>query len=485
MRNCGWLGARPAFRGTLRRAAVAGLVAAGLTACTTGSGPPGARPATRPTTPGAAGATSAGTCPAAYAPLDPQRPSVRLHFTLAAEHDRVDGREHVEFTPDRPISEVVFRLVAEAPASHRRGAGLVVSSARVDGDQVQSTATEPTTLRLPLMAVHPASRRVSVDLTFQLRLPPAGVDRFGHTDRIAWWGSGYPLLAAVRGRSWVTERPGRTVAEFVASEAAAIETTVIAPSSDTVLMTGRAATPSPAGPGRRQWRSSADGARDVGVAVAPFALAEGTVAGVPVIVGVAPGVAVDPAQVLAATRAAVLGHAGRFGPYPFSALAVAALPGIGRSGVEYPGSVFIGDTRTRLVVDHEVAHQWFYGLVGNDQARDPWLDEAFATYAQALEDGIGVDTYRSALPVPGMVGAPVDSFGPGPEYATVVYAKGAAALLAARQRAGTGRFDEALRCYVRRLAWQVADDDDVRRALADVPAAVAELRAVGALSGGG
>lgn len=451
-----------------------------LTACTHGPAPSAGRPAGG--TPAATAGSSAVACPAGYAALSPHRPSVRLHFALAASHDRVDGREHVEFTPDRPISEVVFRLVAQAPASRRRGAELVVTSARVDGSPVRITTTDPTTLRLPLTAVRQVGRRVSVDLIFQLRLPPAGLDRLGHTGQIAWWGSGHPLLAMVRGRGWVSERPGRTLAEFVASEAADTETTVTAPAADTVLMTGPTGPPSPAGPGRRQWRASTAGARDVGVAVAPFAVAKGAVSGVPVTVGVAPGVAVDPATVLAAARSAVAGHAERFGPYPFSALTVAALPGIGRSGVEYPGSVFIGDTRTRLVVDHEVAHQWFYGLVGNDQARDPWLDEAFATYAQALQDGIGVATYRSALGVPGAVGAPVGSFAPGPEYATVVYAKGAAALLAARARVGPARFDEALRCYVRRYAWQVVVPGDVQRGLAALPAALAQLRAAGALA---
>ena len=34
---------------------------------------------------------------------------------------------------------------------------------------------------------------------------------------------------------------------------------------------------------------------------------------------------------------------------------------------------------------------WFYGLVGNNQARDPWLDESFAVYAEVLaNDNAGV-----------------------------------------------------------------------------------------------
>ena len=30
---------------------------------------------------------------------------------------------------------------------------------------------------------------------------------------------------------------------------------------------------------------------------------------------------------------------------------------------------------------HEVVHQWFYNLVGNDQVNEPWLDESLAQYA--------------------------------------------------------------------------------------------------------
>ena len=50
---------------------------------------------------------------------------------------------------------------------------------------------------------------------------------------------------------------------------------------------------------------------------------------------------------------------------------------------------------------HEVAHQWFYGLVGNDQFRDPWLDEGFATYGQSRVDGALAYQRSRALPAYG------------------------------------------------------------------------------------
>jgi aminopeptidase N len=64
-------------------------------------------------------------------------------------------------------------------------------------------------------------------------------------------------------------------------------------------------------------------------------------------------------------------------------------------GMEYQGLFFLsgsyfadyaGDPRSYLVAlsAHETSHQWWYGLVGNNQATEPWLDEAFATYSELL-----------------------------------------------------------------------------------------------------
>ena len=55
-------------------------------------------------------------------------------------------------------------------------------------------------------------------------------------------------------------------------------------------------------------------------------------------------------------------------------LVIEALPESGRE-IQY------GDYYSAAVtVAHEVAHQWFYCAIGDDQYREPWLDEAFATY---------------------------------------------------------------------------------------------------------
>ncbi|NLY45797.1 MAG: M1 family metallopeptidase [Tissierella sp.] len=79
-----------------------------------------------------------------------------------------------------------------------------------------------------------------------------------------------------------------------------------------------------------------------------------------------------------------------YGKYPYGVYSVVMteFP----SGMEYPGIVFISEEYFRYqvvdllerVIVHETAHQWWYGLVGNNQIDEPWLDEALATYSETI-----------------------------------------------------------------------------------------------------
>jgi hypothetical protein len=168
----------------------------------------------------------------------------------------------------------------------------------------------------------------------------------------------------------------------------------------------------------------------------------------------------------------------RFGPFPFPSLSVARLPGFG-GGIEYPSSVLMLDG-SRLVAVHETAHQWFYAMVGDSQSLHPWLDEAFAVYAEQSVNGDAGPA--SVLAEPGTVGRSAESYGEDEaSYYHVTYDKGAAALFAARTAAGPAAWDRALRCYVNANAWRIANPSDVASALARLPAAITVLRRAGAV----
>jgi aminopeptidase N len=58
-------------------------------------------------------------------------------------------------------------------------------------------------------------------------------------------------------------------------------------------------------------------------------------------------------------------------------------------GMEYPNIVFISDSidsdeEILKVIVHEIAHQWWYGIVGNNEIKEAWLDESLSEYSTAL-----------------------------------------------------------------------------------------------------
>ena len=409
---------------------------------------------------------------------------MRLRFTIADDHRTVTGTEHVEFRPDRPISELVFRLTANTRPTVEEGNRIEVTAATAQprAGRPRFTAanaarsTQGGLLHVPFAATVAAGTPVAADIRFRLTLGAESFDRFGTAGDYAYFASAQPLLAWERGFGWHTEGMLEFPVESATSEAMDVDLTVVAPARDTVVMSGDPPDP-PRGGATRTWHSTIAAARDVSVAAGPFSVADTSVEGVRLRLG-APSPDVRDA-LLPEFRRAIVRLARRFGPFPFPSLSVARLPAAG-GGIEYPSSILMLDG-SRVVAVHETAHQWFYAMVGNSQALHPWLDEAFAQYAEELVDGTAPRGAR-ALNEPGDVDATTESYGSDESrYFSVTYDKGAAALFAAREAAGAAKWDAALRCYVARNAWRIAHPGDLRAALADLPAAIGVLKRAGAL----
>lgn len=94
----------------------------------------------------------------------------------------------------------------------------------------------------------------------------------------------------------------------------------------------------------------------------------------------------------AATRAALRDYGTWFGAYPYGHITVVDPSWqSGTGGMEYP-TLFTAGTRWLApagvttpegVTIHECGHQFWYGLVGNNEFEDAWMDEGFNTYSTA------------------------------------------------------------------------------------------------------
>jgi hypothetical protein len=466
-----------------RRLAVAGAAALLLPGCTSF-----AETVTAPPSPPSSAAEprpEAGDCPAERAEPAADRPEISLDFTLADDRRTVTGTETVVFSPDLDVHELVFRLVPNGPDSASAGSRLAVDEVRgeevVRGRYEAAGAVGPGGLYVvELEDQLRAGESTEVSLDFSLTLGSGGLDRVGVDGPVSWWASGAPLLAWEPGVGWARDPFVPLGGETASSPVADTVVTVSAPEDLTVLMTGsRLATSAPRD-GRRTWTSEEPVARDVGVAAGPFTTTEATTpGGTRVTTGVLPGADLD-GEVLNDWTVQAIGDLEAFlGPFPYDTLSVALLPDFG-GGIEYP-SMILEATPSPQVLVHEVAHQWFYGMVGNSQFRDPWLDEAFASWAEAVVDAGSDLVSEEALTSPGPVGGAMDEYPTSGRYFRLVYDKGGAALLEAQRAAGEAAFAAAIRCYVEASAWSIATPTDVYQALDDLPAALAVLEDAEAL----
>lgn len=76
---------------------------------------------------------------------------------------------------------------------------------------------------------------------------------------------------------------------------------------------------------------------------------------------------------------------GRFyGEYPYNHITAVDGDMSAGGGMEYPNITVISSGGSRdlleFVIMHEVGHNWFYGIIGSEERRDPWLDEGLNEY---------------------------------------------------------------------------------------------------------
>jgi hypothetical protein len=147
-------------------------------------------------------------------------------------------------------------------------------------------------------------------------------------------------------------------------------------------------------------------------------------------------------RILATAARAVRAFSRRIGPHAYRELTIAEIGPW--APIESPGHFWLPDNAGDLLdwmVAHEVAHEWFYAAVGNDQAREPFADEAVSDY-------ISRDLISSFVPSQCAEGRLDHSiYSIGDCYPWVIYVQGNEWLRRLHERAGSNAFWSVLANY--------------------------------------
>ena len=170
----------------------------------------------------------------------------------------------------------------------------------------------------------------------------------------------------------------------------------------------------------------------------------------------------------------------KFGKYPYTEMDLVELPVDRSIGIEFPGIMLIGTPvfGNGIFTSHEIAHQWWYNLVGNDVLDEPWLDEALTSYSSIIyfeynapePEHQGVldyfeSEYKNNLEAgkDDMVTGSLDYFEEpgGSHYYQIVYVKGALFFDALRETVGDEIFFNALQDYFGQYKYGIASSEDL------------------------
>lgn len=330
-------------------------------------------------------------------------------------------------------------------------------------------------LTLPTAIKQGETVDLSVPFKIEASGPVGGRDpkRFGITEGVLLAPTFYPLVPRLINGEW-EEKDAPPGGDTTTSDVAFYGVRITAPSDLTLVATGIESAHSQ--DSTTQTITYVSGpVRDFAFSLGPFVHESVATHGVTIHGWVLPQHQGDLKTMLNLARDQMNVMTGDVGPYPYTELDVIDAPGA-FGGIEYPGLVFIGTVGTDnllIPVVHEVAHQWFYGLVGDDQLEQPWLDEAAATYSSVLfleqEYGTGRATselshYRAVVSqsqgasMP--IGLGVGDYPSENAYSLYVYWKGALFFDALRQEMGDRAFFDFLKTYYQDYRYRIATSKD-------------------------
>ncbi len=404
------------------------------------------------------------------------------------------GNQQVRFSnrTGAPLSQIYFRLFANTPDG---GGKISVNKVGVDGAPAQTTLeAQNTALQVQLAA--PLAPRASADFSLEYSISvPRNNSRhyadFTADDVIITLPTVYPIIPAYDAKGWhVALSPAH--GDFVYADASLYAITVTVPSTMTVIASGSTLATQTNADGTTTWRIVGAPMRDFNLNFAiGFEKSSVQVGETSLHSWYEPRDADAGKRALEIAADALRTFEKRVGAYPYRDLDIIETPTTA-GGIEYPGVAVIArslyrDAKNRdffeFVIAHEVAHQWFYGVVGNDQVNEPWVDEALVQYLTLIYyedvkgDGAAQTILRDFFLAPYRrakgagqdkpVNLPVRAYTE-QQYSDIVYGKGPLFFDAIRKQMGDALFFKFLQTYFARYRYKIATGDDLLKTAEEV-----------------
>jgi hypothetical protein len=396
------------------------------------------------------------------------RPNYILHSTLDFRGKTITTDQTIRYRNNAggSLSDLVLSVQPNIYSN-----AFILNSLAIDGTPVTAYQLSGQRLTISLPQPLPAGGVITLTMNFRINLPAKSANEifgydFNQINLVDW----YPFIVPYRG-GWILHDP-MPWGEHLVYDSADIELNI---KTDQGVTLAVGASPEQNG----EWmRYRMYGARTLALSASnEFFVAEATAGNVAIRSYYFSGYQAGGSDMTTYAAQAINTFSTQFAPYPHQTLAIVQTDT--SDGMEYDGLVFLstdfysqynGTARSNLVVIgvHEIAHQWWYSLVGNDHALEPWLDEALSTYSERIffENNYPANIswwwqFRVNYFNPtGYVDTNIYNGGSFRAYTNAVYFQGARFLDEMRVRMGHGNFSKFLKEYATRHAYGHATSAD-------------------------
>ena len=322
-------------------------------------------------------------------------PLQRPQYTIMADLDYPDQRLVVEefINIPNPAGDPLQEVSLAVPANNWPG---VFTLQNVESGNISIESYQLSGVVLEILLGEPTwqvGQALELQINFTLDLPQVntqvgyGPSAFGYsalqTNLVDWYAMVPPYQAD---EGWVIHDPW-IFGEYLVYPAADFQVSLTMDTPGLIV----AASSVPL-PGEGPLEYSLENARNFGFSISPsYLVLDEDLNGIRVLGYIFPGYQVPGQAAFNATLEALDLYQRLYGPYQQSSLTMVQADF--NHGVEYEGLYFLsrgffdsysGSDQSYLVAIavHETAHQWWYGQVANDQALEPWLDEALCTFSE-------------------------------------------------------------------------------------------------------
>jgi hypothetical protein len=405
-----------------------------------------------------------------------------IDFKISDDLYKFTGTEEVRYTNNEsvPLNEVQFRLFANI-----LGGTMIITNLQVGGQPVTPQLKLQNSLLIVALADELApGQSIVLKLDYDVTVPRE-VERnygvFAYYKQVLALAHAYPMICVYDDEGWNAEIPSQN-GDLTYTDASFYIVRIRAPKDLTLVTSGQRISSEDAGQVQSVVVASGP-ARDFFMAASRNYQEVSQTFGDVTIHSYYDTNSMEGAEFALEVAADALDvFDKRYAPYPYTELDLVSTPNLAL-GIEYPGAIALttriygagnaarGSSESAILegtVAHEVGHQFFYNLVGNDQLDDPWLDEAMAQfvtlqyytdlYGSSAAQGID-SSFTQRWSKVGFekipIGLPVAAYQDG-EYGPIVYGRGPLFIEALKEKMGSSSFDAFLREYTETFSWGIA-----------------------------